>query len=75
VGELIWNFADFMTEQSNSIHSTQMFVSFFLHLEDDRPVGNKKGVLTRQRHPKSAAFVLRDRYIKLAGVGNYSLKN
>ncbi|XP_065889600.1 beta-glucuronidase-like [Dysidea avara] len=58
VGELIWNFADFMTEQ-----------------KDDRPVGNKKGVLTRQRHPKSAAFVLRDRYMGLAGVGNHSLKN
>lgn len=48
VGELIWNFADFMTEQ-----------------KDDRPVGNKKGVLTRQRQPKSAAFLLRSRYHSL----------
>nr|XP_037852283.1 beta-glucuronidase-like [Chlorocebus sabaeus] len=41
VGELIWNFADFMTEQSPT-----------------RVLGNKKGVFTRQRQPKSAAFLL-----------------
>ncbi|XP_007940715.1 beta-glucuronidase [Orycteropus afer afer] len=49
VGELIWNFADFMTDQSPS-----------------RAVGNRKGIFTRQRQPKSAAFVLRDRYWKIA---------
>uniref|UniRef100_H3BHV9 Beta-glucuronidase n=2 Tax=Latimeria chalumnae TaxID=7897 RepID=H3BHV9_LATCH len=49
IGELIWNFADFMTAQSIT-----------------RVVGNKKGIFTRQRQPKSAAFVLRDRYWKLA---------
>ncbi|XP_040280718.1 beta-glucuronidase [Bufo bufo] len=49
IGELIWNFADFMTAQSVT-----------------RVVGNKKGIFTRQRQPKSAAFILRDRYWKLA---------
>ncbi|XP_078535590.1 beta-glucuronidase [Lissotriton helveticus] len=49
IGELIWNFADFMTIQQTT-----------------RVVGNKKGIFTRQRQPKSAAFVLRDRYWKIA---------
>ncbi|EMP41083.1 Beta-glucuronidase [Chelonia mydas] len=49
IGELIWNFADFMTDQATS-----------------RVLGNKKGIFTRQRQPKAAAFVLRDRYWKLA---------
>uniref|UniRef100_A0A8C5LQI2 Beta-glucuronidase n=1 Tax=Leptobrachium leishanense TaxID=445787 RepID=A0A8C5LQI2_9ANUR len=49
IGELIWNFADFMTVQGVT-----------------RVVGNKKGIFTRQRHPKTAAFILRDRYWKLA---------
>ncbi|XP_049645468.1 beta-glucuronidase isoform X1 [Suncus etruscus] len=49
VGELIWNFADFMTDQSTL-----------------RVMGNKKGIFTRQRQPKSAAFLLRERYWKLA---------
>ncbi|XP_033904280.2 beta-glucuronidase-like isoform X1 [Acipenser ruthenus] len=49
VGELIWNFADFMTAQ-NTI----------------RVVGNKKGIFSRQRQPKTGAFILRDRYWKLA---------
>ncbi|XP_068600766.1 beta-glucuronidase [Brachionichthys hirsutus] len=49
IGELIWNFADFMTAQ-----------------DIKRVVGNKKGIFTRQRQPKAAAFVLRDRYWKLA---------
>ncbi|XP_006889837.1 PREDICTED: beta-glucuronidase [Elephantulus edwardii] len=49
VGELIWNFADFMTDQS-----------------PQRVLGNKKGIFTRQRQPKSAAFVLRERYWKIA---------
>ncbi|XP_075446035.1 beta-glucuronidase [Ascaphus truei] len=49
IGELIWNFADFMTSQSIT-----------------RVVGNKKGIFTRQRQPKSAAFILRDRYWMLA---------
>ncbi|XP_036134908.1 beta-glucuronidase isoform X1 [Molossus molossus] len=49
VGELIWNFADFMTNQT-----------------PQRVMGNKKGIFTRQRQPKHAAFLLRDRYWKLA---------
>uniref|UniRef100_A0A8D2E5Q6 Beta-glucuronidase n=1 Tax=Theropithecus gelada TaxID=9565 RepID=A0A8D2E5Q6_THEGE len=54
VGELIWNFADFMTEQSPL-----------------RVLGNKKGVFTRQRQPKSAAFLLRERYWKIANETRY----
>uniref|UniRef100_A0A0D9S0B5 Beta-glucuronidase n=1 Tax=Chlorocebus sabaeus TaxID=60711 RepID=A0A0D9S0B5_CHLSB len=54
VGELIWNFADFMTEQSPT-----------------RVLGNKKGVFTRQRQPKSAAFLLRERYWKIANETRY----
>ncbi|XP_029028745.1 beta-glucuronidase [Betta splendens] len=49
IGELIWNFADFMTAQGVL-----------------RVVGNKKGIFTRQRQPKAAAFILKDRYWKLA---------
>ncbi|NWS77374.1 BGLR glucuronidase, partial [Crotophaga sulcirostris] len=49
IGELIWNFADFMTNQGTT-----------------RVLGNKKGIFTRQRQPKSAAFVLRERYWKIA---------
>ncbi|XP_070700106.1 beta-glucuronidase [Pempheris klunzingeri] len=49
IGELIWNFADFMTAQGVL-----------------RVVGNKKGVFTRQRQPKAAAFILKERYWRLA---------
>ncbi|XP_042298437.1 beta-glucuronidase [Sceloporus undulatus] len=49
IGELIWNFADFMTNQGTT-----------------RVLGNKKGIFTRQRQPKSAAFLLKERYWKLA---------
>lgn len=49
VGELIWNFADFMTKQQTT-----------------RIVGNKKGILTRQRQPKAAARVLRQRYLNIS---------
>ncbi|XP_064612321.1 beta-glucuronidase-like isoform X2 [Liolophura sinensis] len=48
VGEMVWNFADFLTDQGIT-----------------RVVGNKKGVLTRQRQPKAAAFLLRERYYYL----------
>ncbi|XP_068421532.1 beta-glucuronidase isoform X2 [Eschrichtius robustus] len=54
VGELIWNFADFMTDQS-----------------PQRAIGNRKGIFTRQRQPKSAAFLLRERYWKLANETKY----
>ncbi|XP_075575760.1 beta-glucuronidase [Pelecanus crispus] len=53
IGELIWNFADFMTNQGTT-----------------RVLGNKKGIFTRQRQPKSAAFVLRERYWKIANESN-----
>ncbi|KAM6969731.1 beta-glucuronidase [Aplochiton taeniatus] len=49
IGELIWNFADFMTAQGIT-----------------RVVGNKKGIFSRQRQPKAGAFILRERYWKLA---------
>lgn len=49
VGELVWNFADFMTNQSPL-----------------RVIGNKKGIFTRQRNPKMAAFILRERYWRIA---------
>ncbi|XP_056299466.1 beta-glucuronidase [Pseudoliparis swirei] len=49
IGELIWNFADFMTAQGVL-----------------RVVGNKKGVFTRERQPKAAAFILKERYWRLA---------
>uniref|UniRef100_A0A8C2A7M6 Beta-glucuronidase n=1 Tax=Cyprinus carpio TaxID=7962 RepID=A0A8C2A7M6_CYPCA len=49
IGELIWNFADFMTSQSII-----------------RVVGNKKGIFTRQRQPKAGAFLLRERYWRIA---------
>uniref|UniRef100_A0A452UJW7 Beta-glucuronidase n=1 Tax=Ursus maritimus TaxID=29073 RepID=A0A452UJW7_URSMA len=54
VGELVWNFADFMTNQS-----------------PQRVIGNKKGIFTRQRQPKAAAFLLRERYWKLANETMY----
>ncbi|XP_069342233.1 beta-glucuronidase isoform X3 [Eulemur rufifrons] len=54
VGELIWNFADFMTNQTPT-----------------RALGNKKGIFTRQRQPKSAAFLLRERYWRLANETRY----
>ncbi|CAD5233071.1 unnamed protein product [Bursaphelenchus xylophilus] len=44
-GEMIWNFADFMTAADIT-----------------RPLGNHKGVLTRQRQPKAAAYILQKRY-------------
>uniref|UniRef100_A0A2H8TWI1 Beta-glucuronidase n=1 Tax=Melanaphis sacchari TaxID=742174 RepID=A0A2H8TWI1_9HEMI len=49
IGEMIWNFADFKTEQSVT-----------------RVGGNKKGIFTRQREPKSSAYHLRKRYWSLA---------
>ncbi|KAM4620565.1 beta-glucuronidase isoform 1-T1 [Polymixia lowei] len=49
IGELIWNFADFMTAQGVT-----------------RVVGNKKGIFSRQRQPKAGAFILKERYWRLA---------
>jgi beta-glucuronidase len=52
IGELIWNFADFMTDQGTN-----------------RVWGNRKGILNRQRQPKPAAYLVRDRYWTLAQGG------
>lgn len=49
IGEMIWNFADFKTDQSTT-----------------RVGGNKKGIFTRNRQPKSAAHHVRKRYMQLA---------
>ncbi|XP_059480169.1 beta-glucuronidase-like isoform X2 [Neocloeon triangulifer] len=49
MGEMVWNFADFLTPQ-----------------EIIRPTGCMKGVFTRNRQPKMAAYVLRKRYWQLA---------
>ncbi|XP_052798227.1 beta-glucuronidase-like isoform X2 [Mya arenaria] len=48
VGEMPWNFADFMTVQGIT-----------------RVVGNKKGLLTRQRQPKASGHLIRDRYMSM----------
>jgi len=46
IGELIWNFADFATDQTVTRVGSK----------------NRKGILTRQRQPKAAAFRVRERY-------------
>jgi beta-glucuronidase len=51
VGELIWNFADFMTDSSTT-----------------RVMGNRKGIFSRDRQPKSSAYLVRDRYLRLEAV-------
>jgi beta-glucuronidase len=48
-GEMVWNFADFMTAQNVK-----------------RAVGNRKGMLTRNRQPKMAAYLLKRRYETLS---------
>ncbi|CAB3410919.1 unnamed protein product [Caenorhabditis bovis] len=47
-GEMIWNFADFMTGMTTT-----------------RAVGNHKGIFTRTRQAKMAAYTLRQRYLRL----------
>lgn len=49
VGEFIWNFADFKTNQAYT-----------------RVGGNRKGIFTRQRQPKAAAQLVRQRYHAIA---------
>lgn len=44
-GELVWNFADFMTKEGTI-----------------RVSGNRKGVFTRARQPKFAAYTLKERW-------------
>ena len=49
VGELVWNMFDFATNQNI-----------------ERVVGfNYKGLFTRQRQPKAAAFLMKNRYEQL----------
>ena len=52
VGELVWNMYDFATDR------------------DIRRVGglNRKGLFTRQRQPKAAAFVMKNRYEQLESI-------
>lgn len=40
-------------------------ITVCLFSEITRVVGNKKGILTRQRQPKAAARVLRQRYLNI----------
>jgi len=47
-----------------------MIKEYFYHLlyllsGVNRPYGNHKGIFTRQRQPKPAAFTIRNRYISL----------
>ncbi|GMT21239.1 hypothetical protein PFISCL1PPCAC_12536, partial [Pristionchus fissidentatus] len=41
-----------------------VFADFMTQMDTTRVVGNHKGVFTRQRDPKKAAFAIRDRYMK-----------
>uniref|UniRef100_A0A336KUJ1 CSON000008 protein n=1 Tax=Culicoides sonorensis TaxID=179676 RepID=A0A336KUJ1_CULSO len=66
IGEFVWNFADFKTAQSKSsihrVHLKPNQKSIFAIAAYTRVGGNKKGVFTRSRQPKSAAYILRKRY-------------
>ncbi|CDW52889.1 beta glucuronidase [Trichuris trichiura] len=53
IGEMVWNFADFMTDDSLT-----------------RVVGNRKGVLYRNRQPKQSAYIIRARYTSLLRSSN-----
>ena len=64
-GEMIWNFADFMTDQSEFILSCIASTSKSSYLALTRVIGNHKGVLTRNRQPKMAAYLLKKRYAQL----------
>jgi beta-glucuronidase len=44
-----------------------VFADFATKQELRRPGGNRKGVLTRQRQPKAAAFALKERWGKMSG--------
>ncbi|KAK5964938.1 Beta-glucuronidase [Trichostrongylus colubriformis] len=57
-GEMIWNFADFMTGMTTT-----------------RAVGNHKGVFTRTRQAKMAAYTLRSRYLSLFDQTNLEIWN
>ncbi|MGL5950382.1 MAG: beta-glucuronidase [Cetobacterium sp.] len=56
IGEQVWNFADFATDLMHSVMRTG---------------GNKKGIFTRERKPKMAAYTLKERWTKIP---NYNYK-
>lgn len=39
---------------------------FFVSAEVNRVVGNRKGIFTRQRQPKAAAWLVRKRYYAIS---------
>ena len=46
----------------SSVHIIDSEICFVIISEVNRVVGNKKGLLTRQRQPKAAAHLIRQRY-------------
>lgn len=62
-GELVWHFADFMTAQGNASSKSILLQLCFTGVK--RVAGNRKGVLTRNRQPKMAAYEMRQRYRRL----------
>ena len=76
-GEMVWNFADFMTGQSKcSLVLTPILNPVHSQLDSKhhpplpcagtiRVDGNRKGLLTRTRQPKAAAHLTRRRYWSL----------
>ena len=42
------------------------FADFMTRQEVKRAWGNRKGIFTRDRHPKASAHLLRERYLALA---------
>jgi len=68
IGEMVWNFADFLTPQGkvSFIYLIKNTTVLIVQLEIIRPTGCMKGVFTRNRQPKMAAYVLRQRYWQLA---------
>jgi len=63
LGEMIWNFADFKTPQGKKIE--KMISSITAHnffSEFIRPGLCEKGLFTRERQPKMAAYVVKERY-------------
>ena len=68
-GELVWNFADFMTDQGKYKYKlfSQINISInkvfkILNKGLIRAYGNHKGLFTDHRQPKESAFLIKDRY-------------
>lgn len=65
IGELVWNFADFETSQGvDSVIIKCVFI-IIMCVATGRVDGNRKGILTRQRQPKFAAHVVKERYLAI----------